>query len=180
MVATSRFTRRWAGPVVAALVAVAFFIAGVPSLYPRYSPPQAPNPTLADVTAYQQQSHALGVTSAGEYVPRWAIDPPRKPGFPGMDEGAPLAAKVDAQKKFMWANICVSSAVFKGRNLKYVFRCQVHSDTYGLVSPDFIAHYAKSRLGKDVKDVRVAIIHEDGPYGSGIASGSSREKSTKC
>jgi len=65
----------------------------------------------------------------------------------------------------------VSSAVFKGRNLKYVFRCQVHSDTYGLVSPDFIAHYAKSRLGKDVKDVRVAIIHEDGPYGSGIASG---------
>jgi branched-chain amino acid transport system substrate-binding protein len=78
---------------------------------------------------------------------------------------------VDAQKKFMWANICVSSAVFKGRNLKYVFRCQVHSDTYGLVSPDFIAHFAKSRLGKDAKDVRVAIIHEDGPYGSGIASG---------
>ena len=44
----------------------------------------------------------------------------------------PLAAKVDAQKKFMWANVCVASSVFKGRNLKYVFRAQVHSDQFGL------------------------------------------------
>ena len=83
----------------------------------------------------------------------------------------PLAAKVDAQKKFMWANVCVASSVFKGRNLKYVFRAQVHSDQFGLASTDFVAHYAKSRLGMDVKDVRVAIIHEDGPYGSGVAAG---------
>ena len=83
----------------------------------------------------------------------------------------PLAAKVDAQKKFMWANVCVASSVFKGRNLKYVFRAQVHSDQFGLASTDFVAHYAKSRLGKDVKDIRVAIIHEDGPYGSGVAAG---------
>lgn len=89
-------TRKLAAPIVAALVTVAFFVASVPSLYPRYNPPQAPNPTLTDVTAYQQQSHALGVTSAGEYVPRWAVDPPRRPAFPGMDEGAPLAAKVDS------------------------------------------------------------------------------------
>ncbi|UCD79674.1 MAG: ABC transporter substrate-binding protein [Desulfobacterales bacterium] len=92
-------------------------------------------------------------------------------GLYSSGQCVPLAAKVDAQKKFMWANICVSSAVFKDRNLKYVFRPQVHSDQYGLVSPDFIAHYAKSKLGKEVKDVRVAIIHEDGPYGAGIASG---------
>jgi branched-chain amino acid transport system substrate-binding protein len=83
----------------------------------------------------------------------------------------PLAAKVDAQKKFMWANVCVASSVFKGRNLKYVFRAQVHSDQFGLTTTDFIAHYAKSRLGKDVKDIRAAIIHEDGPYGSGVAAG---------
>ena len=92
-------------------------------------------------------------------------------GLYSSGQCVPLGAKVDAQKKFMWANICVSSAVFKDRDLKYVFRPQVHSDQYGLVSPDFIAHYAKSKLGKDVKDVRVAIIHEDGPYGAGIASG---------
>ena len=34
----------------------------------------------------------------------------------------PLAAKVDAAKKFLWMNVCVSSAVFKGKNLTYVFR----------------------------------------------------------
>jgi branched-chain amino acid transport system substrate-binding protein len=83
----------------------------------------------------------------------------------------PLAAKVDAQKAFFWANICVSSAVFKDRNLKYVFRAQVHSDTYGLVSPDFLAAYSKERFGIEPKDLKVAIIHEDGPYGSGMASG---------
>ena len=92
-------------------------------------------------------------------------------GIYSSGQCVPLAAKVDAQKKFMWANVCVASSVFKGRNLKYVFRGQVHSDQFGLASTDFVAYYAKSRLGKDPKDVRVAIIHEDGPYGSGCALG---------
>ena len=30
----------------------------------------------------------------------------------------PMAAKVDAAKKFMWANVCVASAVFKDKNLQ--------------------------------------------------------------
>jgi len=89
------FARKWVAPVVMGLVVVLLFVASVPSLYPRYNPPQASNPTLADVTTFQQQSHALGVTSAGEYIPRWAVDPPRKPAFTAMDEGASLAAKVE-------------------------------------------------------------------------------------
>lgn len=84
-------------------------------------------------------------------------------------ECVPMAAKVDAEKKFMWANVCVSSAVFRNRNLKYVFRAQVHSDQYGEASCDFIAENAKDKLKMAVKDIRVAIIHEDGPYGSGVA-----------
>src|SRR5690606_39781875 len=83
----------------------------------------------------------------------------------------PMAAKVDAAKKFMWANVCVASDVFKNKNLKYVFRGQVHSDQFGEASCKFIAENAKEKLGKDVKDVRVAIIHEDGPYGAGVAKG---------
>jgi branched-chain amino acid transport system substrate-binding protein len=82
----------------------------------------------------------------------------------------PLAQKMDGQKAFMWANICISSAVFKGRNLQYVFRPQAHSDQFGEVSVDMIAHYAKAKLGEDVKGLKVAIIHEDGPYGVGVAS----------
>ena len=83
----------------------------------------------------------------------------------------PMAAKVDAAQRFMWANVCVSSSVFKDKDLKYVFRAQVHSDQFGEASCLFIAENAEEKLGTAVEDVRVAIIHEDGPYGSGVAEG---------
>jgi len=83
----------------------------------------------------------------------------------------PLAQKVDAAKKFMWANVCVASSVFKGKNLTYVFRAQVHSDQFGEASCAFLNEHAKAKLKKDPKDLKVAIIHEDGPYGAGVASG---------
>ncbi|HSH06646.1 MAG TPA: ABC transporter substrate-binding protein [Burkholderiales bacterium] len=83
----------------------------------------------------------------------------------------PMAQKVNAAKKFMWANVCVSSAVFKGKNLTHVFRAQVHSDQSGAASCSFLNEQAKARLKKDPKDLKVAIIYEDGPYGAGTASG---------
>jgi branched-chain amino acid transport system substrate-binding protein len=83
----------------------------------------------------------------------------------------PMAQKVDAAKKFMWANVCVSSAVFKGKNLTHVFRAQVHSDQSGEASCSFLNEHAKTRLKKDPKDLKLAIIYEDGPYGAGVASG---------
>jgi branched-chain amino acid transport system substrate-binding protein len=83
----------------------------------------------------------------------------------------PMAAKVDAAKKFMWANVCVASAVFKDKNLHYVFRPTIHSDQYGDASCSFVAENAKAKLGKEPKDLKIAIIHEDGPYGVGVASG---------
>jgi branched-chain amino acid transport system substrate-binding protein len=83
----------------------------------------------------------------------------------------PMAAKVDAAKKFMWANVCVASAVFKGKGLQYVFRPQVHSDQFGEASCQFISENAKAKLKKDAKDVKVAILYEDGPYGTGVAAG---------
>ena len=83
----------------------------------------------------------------------------------------PMAAKVDAAKKFFWANVCVATAVLKDKKLQYVFRAQVHSDQFGEASCMFLAEHAKAKLGKDVKDIKVAIIHEDGPYGSGVAMG---------
>ncbi len=83
----------------------------------------------------------------------------------------PMAQKVDAAKSFMWANVCVASAVFKDKKLSHVFRAQVHSDQFGEASCTFINEQAKATLGKDPKDVKVAIIYEDGPYGAGVASG---------
>ncbi len=81
----------------------------------------------------------------------------------------PLSAKVDAAKKFWWATVCVASGVLKDKNLKYVFRPTVHSDQYGQASCIFLSEIAKAKLGKDPGELRVAILHEDGPYGVGVA-----------
>ncbi len=83
----------------------------------------------------------------------------------------PMAQKADQAKKFMWANVCVASSVFKDKNLRYAFRAQVHSDQFGEASCTFLNEEAKARLGKDPKDLKVAVIYEDGPYGAGVASG---------
>ena len=83
----------------------------------------------------------------------------------------PMAQRVDAQKKFMWANVCVASSVFKDKKLSYVFRPQVHSDQFGEASCNFIAENARAKLKTDAKNMKVAIIYEDGPYGAGVAQG---------
>src|SRR5437764_294235 len=82
----------------------------------------------------------------------------------------PLAAKVEAQKKILWITTAIATAVFKDKNLHYVFRAQIHSDQYGQAFASFIAEHAKSKLGIEPKDVKVALIHEDGPYGVGVAA----------
>ena len=83
----------------------------------------------------------------------------------------PMAQKAEAAKKFMWANVCVASAVLKDKKMQYVFRAQVHSDQFGEASCTFLNEQAKAKLGKEPKDLKVAVIYEDGPYGSGVASG---------
>src|SRR3954454_10343516 len=88
----------------------------------------------------------------------------------------PMAAKVDAAKKFLWMNVCVSSAVFKDKKLTYAFRPTIHSDQYGDASCSFIRDWAKPKLNKDPKDIKVAIIYEYGPYGVDVAT----SNETKC
>jgi len=83
----------------------------------------------------------------------------------------PMVQQTDAKKKFTWLNVCIATAVFKDKNLHYVFRPQAHSDQFGAWSCDYLNYYAKSKFGIDPKKLRVAIIHEDGPYGVGVAAG---------
>src|SRR5215469_9872111 len=89
-------------------------------------------------------------------------------------QAVPLAAKVDAQKKILWITTAIATAVFKDKNLQYVFRGQIHSDQYGEAFVTFIADNAKDRLGADPQNVKIAIIHEDGPYGVGVADATER------
>jgi branched-chain amino acid transport system substrate-binding protein len=86
----------------------------------------------------------------------------------------PLAAKIEEQKKILWITTAVATSVFKDKNFHYVFRAQIHSDQYGQAGVSFIAENAKAKLGVEPKDVKVAIIHEDGPYGVGVADADER------
>jgi ABC-type branched-subunit amino acid transport system substrate-binding protein len=92
-------------------------------------------------------------------------------GFYSSAQCVPVAARVEQLKKFMWITTCISSAVLENRNMKYVFRVQPSGRQFGLMSMDFIAKNAKDKLGKEPKDLKVAIIHEDGAYGIDVAKG---------
>jgi branched-chain amino acid transport system substrate-binding protein len=92
-------------------------------------------------------------------------------GFYSSAQCVPVAARVEQLRKFMWITTCISSAVLENRNMKYVFRVQPSGRQFGLMSMDFIAKNAKDKLGKDPKDLKVAIIHEDGAYGIDVSKG---------
>src|SRR5213594_4941478 len=83
----------------------------------------------------------------------------------------PLAEKVDKQKKFLWITTAISSKVFDGRNLQYTFRAQPTGLQFGELSVQYIADYAQQKLKKAPKDLRLAIIYEDGAYGTDVALG---------
>src|SRR5437867_5320512 len=82
----------------------------------------------------------------------------------------PIAERVDKQKKFLWITTAIADAVVKDRNLQYTFRPQTNSGLFGEASVQYVAHHAPDKLKKTPKDVRVAIIYEDGPYGAGVAA----------
>ncbi len=87
----------------------------------------------------------------------------------------PLAEKVDRQKRFLWITTAIADAVLKDRNLQYTFRPQPNGSLFGEGSVQYVAHYAQDKLKKAVKDVRAAIIYEDGPYGAGVAASNESE-----
>jgi ABC-type branched-subunit amino acid transport system substrate-binding protein len=92
-------------------------------------------------------------------------------GFYSSAECVPAAARIEEFKKFMWITTCIASPVLADRHLHYVFRPQPYGTQWGLASTAMLAAYSKPQLGKDPKDLRVAIIHEDGPYGTDVAKG---------
>jgi branched-chain amino acid transport system substrate-binding protein len=69
----------------------------------------------------------------------------------------------------LWITTAVATSVFKDKNLSYVFRAQIHSDQYGQAAMEFLAEHAKAKLGVEPKDLKIAVVYEDGPYGTGVA-----------
>jgi branched-chain amino acid transport system substrate-binding protein len=80
----------------------------------------------------------------------------------------PLAAKLEAAKKILWITTAVATSVLKGKHLQYVFRAQIHSDQYGEAAIGLLSEHCQAKLGVAAKDLKLAIITEDGPYGQGV------------
>lgn len=94
-------------------------------------------------------------------------------GFYSSAECVPAAARIEQFKKFMWITTCIAAPVLENRHLRYVFRAQPYGTLWGRASTEMLTHYAKEAFGKEPKDLRVAIIHEDGAYGVDVARGNS-------
>jgi branched-chain amino acid transport system substrate-binding protein len=123
---------------------------------------------IAPVAADTQSKPDVAINEAERLISQEKLDILN--GVYASSHAVPLSAKVEQQKKILWITTAVSTAVFKDKNLHYVFRAQIHSDQYGQAFASFLSEHAKEKLGMDPKDVKVALIHEDGPYGVGVAA----------
>lgn len=84
---------------------------------------------------------------------------------------APVAMVCEKNKTIMWINMAVADGILKGKYYQYVFRPQHAASQYTGATADFLKDNYK-KLGVSSPDkVRVALLHEDGPYGTGVASG---------
>jgi branched-chain amino acid transport system substrate-binding protein len=76
-------------------------------------------------------------------------------------------------KTVLWEISAISDSITL-RNFTYVLRNMPIGGDFGIVSALFIRDVVAPKLGKEPKDIRVAIIHEDGPFGTSV--GVSNEK----
>ncbi|MBV8697063.1 MAG: ABC transporter substrate-binding protein, partial [Bradyrhizobium sp.] len=123
---------------------------------------------VAPVTADSQSKADAAINEVERLINQENLD--IIDGVYSSAHAVPLAAKIEQQKKILWITTAVSTAVFKDKNLQYVFRAQIHSEQYGQAFAGFLTEHAKAKLGIEPKDLKVALIHEDGPYGVGVAA----------
>ncbi|HHY91489.1 MAG TPA: ABC transporter substrate-binding protein, partial [Clostridiales bacterium] len=51
------------------------------------------------------------------------------------------------------------------RGYQWTFRNEAMASSWGATGVDFVAEYGPEALGKELKNIKVGIVHEDGPYG---------------
>ncbi|CAN7568750.1 ABC transporter substrate-binding protein [Rhizobium sp. LjRoot30] len=87
----------------------------------------------------------------------------------------PLAAKVEPLEKILFITNAISPAIVKDRHLKYTFKNSVNGALQGAESIKMLAGLSQQKLGIAPKDLKLAIIHEDGSYGTTMADGNRSE-----
>jgi branched-chain amino acid transport system substrate-binding protein len=82
----------------------------------------------------------------------------------------PLAPMAEKNKKIFWVIIAISDKVMEDRHLQYVFRAQPMGSQWGQSTVKMLNENFAKFGAKSPADLKVAIIHEDGPYGISVAS----------
>ncbi|HXN69166.1 MAG TPA: ABC transporter substrate-binding protein, partial [Bradyrhizobium sp.] len=107
---------------------------------------------IVPIAADSQSKPDVAINEAERLISQEKIDIIN--GIYASSHAVPLSAKVEQQKKILWITTAVATAVFKDKNLHYVFRAQIHSDQYGQAFASFLAEHAKEKLGIEPKDVK--------------------------
>lgn len=84
----------------------------------------------------------------------------------------PLAPMAEKNKKIFWVIIAISDKVVQDRGQKYVFRVQPMGSQWGKSTVNLLKDEYKKFGVKNPKELRVAVIHEDGPYGTAVSKAS--------
>ncbi|MBV8889548.1 MAG: ABC transporter substrate-binding protein [Alphaproteobacteria bacterium] len=124
---------------------------------------------LTPVAADSQSKVDVGINEAERLLNQEKVD--IIVGVYSSAQAVPLAAKVDEQKKILWINSAIAVPVLKDRHLKYVFRPTVNSDGYAQAATMFLVENSQSKLHVEPKDLKIALIDEDGPYGTAVQQG---------
>jgi len=82
----------------------------------------------------------------------------------------PLAPMAEQNKKIFWVIIAISDKVVLDRHLKYTFRVQPMGSQWGKSTVMMFNENLDKFGAKSASDLKVAVIHEDGPYGSSVAA----------
>ncbi|OQY15196.1 MAG: hypothetical protein B6I32_07850 [Desulfobacterium sp. 4572_20] len=83
--------------------------------------------------------------------------------------GVPLAPICEKNKTIFWVIIAISDKIVKDRHLEYTFRVQPMGSQWGKSTVDFINEDFKKFGYSSSKEVRAAVIYEDGPYGVSVS-----------
>ena len=113
---------------------------------------------VAAVGADSQSKPDVAINEANRLIDQEKIEIIN--GVYASSHAVPLSAKVEQQKKILWITTAVSTAVFKDKNLQYVFRAQIHSDQYGQAFAGFLTDVNPNSL----------YVHTDAKLDANIAA----------
>lgn len=80
-----------------------------------------------------------------------------------------LAASAVAERnKVVWAEMGGMSDDITNRGFKYTFRATANTGQVGIGAAEFVAERIGPALGKASNDLKIALIHEDSAFGTGV------------